>query len=232
MFRDDTLPSIGMSLTIEHDMEPLPPSPRLGNDNNLDDVFGSAPSSPNSQDVLDGVIHHSAEPSDIHRMRSEHSTSGYRDGLSSAKSTSVQEGFDEGYSLGAAFGLEVGALLGMLEGIHAAVLALGDDVLDDKLKMKELLDTARKDLKLEHIFSRKWWGEDGIWTYPVAEDMEDESEAFTFREVVHYHPLIMKWKKSVDAEVERWRLDVTVMERMEVKRMDAEDAAAEEAAVS
>jgi hypothetical protein len=204
----------------------------MNNDNNLDDVFGSASPSPTPQDFLDGVIHHIAEPSDIHRMRSEHSTSGYRDGLSSAKSTTIQEGFDEGYSLGAAFGLEVGALLGMLEGIHAAVLALGDYMLEDEVKIKELLDTARKDLKLEQIFSRKWWGEDGNWTYPVAEDMEDGSEAFTFKEVVRYHPMIMKWKELVDAEVEKWGLDVTVMERMEVKRVDAEDVVAEEAAVN
>ena len=221
-----------MSLFVERNTHPPSSSPHMNNDNNLDDVFGSAPPSPITQDLLDGVVYHSSEPSDIHRIRSEHSTSGYRDGLSSAKSTTIQEGFDEGYSLGAAFGLEIGAMLGVLEGIYAAVLALGDAILDDRTNIKELLDTARKELKLEEVFSRKWWGEDGVWTYPVAEDTEDGSEAFTFREVVRHHPVIVKWKELVDAEVERWGLDVMVMERMEVKRMEPEDGIAEEAAAN
>ncbi|KAG5999876.1 hypothetical protein E4U21_006167, partial [Claviceps maximensis] len=80
----------------------LPPS------NQLDDVFGSAPASPDQTDVRD----HS-HPSDIPRLQTEHATAGYREGITAAKESSIQPGFDEGFSLGAALGSHAGRLLGL-----------------------------------------------------------------------------------------------------------------------
>ncbi len=65
------------------------------------------------------------EVSDIPRMRSQHSTAGYRDGIAHAKSQSVQEGFDEGYPIGARLGMEVGCILGVLEGLVSSFSASG-----------------------------------------------------------------------------------------------------------
>ena len=60
------------------------------------------------------------EVSDIPKLRRQHSTAGYRDGVAHAKTQSVQEGFDEGYPLGSRLGARVGALVGLLEGLVAA----------------------------------------------------------------------------------------------------------------
>jgi hypothetical protein len=219
MFLDDTLPSSGGSTFIDDDLGRSPPR----NANHLDDVFGSGPPSPSSDSLGYDTTSANIEPSDINRLRSEHSTSGYRDGLSTAKSSTIQEGFDEGYSLGAVLGLEVGTILGILEGLYAAALKLGPAAGNDKSRLKQLVERARKDLKTEEVFGRSWWGEDGVWKYDVVGEHKDGGEDFTFREVVDSHPVVRRWKELVRQETDKWGVDTNVMERMDGKRSEPDD---------
>ena len=222
MIRDDALP-ITRNLSSSELFPDSTPSPRTNVDNNLDDIWGSAPSSSTSETFSSDAKNVRNEPSDIPRLRSQHSTSGYRDGLSTAKNTTIQEGFDEGYSLGAVMGLEVGIVLGLLEGIQNAVRSSGGHDGSDNKKMITLLETARRELRMEEVFGRDWWSEDGTWRYEVSEEGGEEMGDFTFKEVVDSHPVIRKWKGLVNGEAERWGLDLTIMERAEGKRLDSDD---------
>lgn len=161
-----------------------PPSPSSPITNNhLSDIFSdSPPTSPTT-----------AGPSDIPRLRSTHSTAGYRAGISTSKERSLQPGFDEGYSLGAVFGLRVGYILGVLQGLCSA-LSPGSE---GGKGLRQLAKEAREDLAIETVFGREWWAEDGIWRYEV-QGKEDE---VTFREVVDAHPLVRRWVEKVDQEM-------------------------------
>lgn len=183
----------------------------------LDDIFGSAPSSPTTQ---------ATEPSDIPRIRSQHSAAGYRDGITAAKSTHIQAGFDEGYSLGAVIGLRIGTVLGTLEGILAALKMKGHEdgqgMEKERMRASKLLAEARQALATEKVFGAEWWGQDGIWTFEV----EGEDDDVTFEHVVDAHPIIRRWEGLVKEEVERWGLDLEVLERGNVKRLGDEDSVA------
>jgi len=93
MFRDEAIP-LSRNLSSSELFPDSTPPPNPIDDNNLDDVWGSGPSSANSEIFPSDANHIRHEPSDIPRLRSEHSTSGYRDGLSTAKNATIQEGFD------------------------------------------------------------------------------------------------------------------------------------------
>ena len=161
-----------------------PPSPTSpATNNHLSDIFSDSP--PTSPTAVD--------PSDIPRLRSSHSTAGYRDGISTSKELSLQPGFDEGYSLGAVFGLRVGYILGALEGLCSAHLQESEE----RKRCKKLVKEARETLDIEIIFGREWWGEDGIWKYEV----QGKEEEVTFREVVDAHPLVKRWIDRVDQEM-------------------------------
>jgi hypothetical protein len=218
MLRDEAIPLPG----------DLPPSELFpestvnllaSNENNLDDVWASA----DHENFAGDANHNRNEPSDIPRLRSAHSTAGYRDGISSAKSTTIQEGFDEGYSLGAVMGLEVGIILGVLEGIRNAIQDIESDQASEKRRVTTLLETARTDLQTEMVFGREWWGEDATWKYEVSGEALDGVGDFTFKEVVNSHPVISKWKRVVKVEAEKRGLDLTVMERGEEKRVASDD---------
>ena len=135
------------------------------------------------------------DPSDIPRLRSTHSTAGYRNGISIAKERSLQPGFDEGYSLGAVFGLRIGYILGTLEGLWCAY----SDPCAERLRLGEQLRKARDALRIDEVFGKEWWGMDGIWRYEVQ---VDGAEA-TFEEVVCSHPLMGKWMEQVEKEIEK-----------------------------
>lgn len=160
---------------------PSPSSPTSNND--LSDIFSdSPPTSPTT-----------ADPSDIPRLRSTHSTAGYRAGISSSKERSLQPGFDQGYSLGAVFGLRVGYILGAIEGLYSA----HPQGSEERKGLEKLVKEAREQLAIEKVFGREWWGEDGTWRYQV----EGEEEEATFREVVDAHPLVRRWVERVDQEM-------------------------------
>ena len=170
-----------------------PPTPNI---DPLADIFSDSP--------FDSPLPSSTtEPSDIPRLRSTHSTAGYRAGVSTAKTTSLQLGFDEGFTLGARFGLQVGYLLGVLEALHAL---LQNDLTGERNRIGALLTESRRELALEMVFKKEWWDEDGIWKYAVSkEDGQDlkEQDNVTLAQVVKSHPLVIRWSKIVDTETQR-----------------------------
>lgn len=179
-----------------------------GNNNNimhmdpLADVFGSDTGAEDdafsSNDVFydDNLDQHQhqddsnhSHPSDIHRLQQEHVTAGYRDGITVAKASSIQAGFDEGFSLGATIGLKVGELLGVLEGVVAAVTgragsnssSTGPGVVDVSTspdspeEMSKLLSQARTELSVRSVFGETYWHTDGTWKYEVNVNVDEKS---------------------------------------------------------
>jgi hypothetical protein len=194
--------------------------------NDMDDVFGSAPSSPT---LFPNNPRGNSEPSEIPRMRSVHSTAGYRDGLTAAKGKTIQDGFDEGYSLGATVGLRVGAILGVLEGLLSAALKneaskpAAEDTVQFQVnferheleteRLRNLLGRAREELKTEGTFGTEYWSSDGVWTYEVQE------RGGGWKDVVDAHPLIQSWENIIEEEATKAALDLTVMDHFEAKRL-------------
>ncbi|KJR80834.1 uncharacterized protein SPSK_05395 [Sporothrix schenckii 1099-18] len=169
-------------------------------------------------------------PSDMNRLEQEHSTSGYRDGLSAGKNATLQAGFDEGYSLGAAIGGVVGELLGLLE---ALVVSGGEDDEEttstastaptttedatgahDTDPLPVLLGRARRDLTAPSIFSPCYFAADGTWIYdveasePAGADTAEAGAAVhtTIFDVANAHPLVKTWRGIVDRQLERRRI--------------------------
>lgn len=193
----------------------------------LDDVFGSGPSSPSEHvegasgsgervRVNDAV---NLEQSDVPRLRSTHVTNGYRDGIAESKAQFVQQGFDEGYSLGAVLGLKAGRCLGVLEGICRALQSqlesnerhTDEHVTSTYQEAKTSLSQARKDLAIQSLFGPNYFGADGIWTYDVpGQDQEDQ---VTFQEVSDAHPLVQKWTKNIRDVALRLQLDLDAVRR-------------------
>lgn len=186
----------------------------------LDDVFGSdgedhhnSPaffSEGREEDYDDdgGMDDHQSQiqsmrghPSDVRRLRQEHKTAGYREGITAAKAASVQAGFDEGFGLGATIGLRAGYLLGVLEGVAAAAAA-GPAA----AATRQLLSDARAELRLQSVFGPEYWHPDGTWRYEVAGGEEGEGEVL-FSHVAEAHPLVRKWASAVEGEMRRWGLE-------------------------
>ncbi|KAK7739853.1 Essential protein Yae1, N terminal [Cytospora paraplurivora] len=216
----------------------------------LDDVFGSDGEDHDSPAFLEGgeVDHHHhhddhddddhesqirsmrGHPSDVHRLRQEHKTAGYREGITVAKATSIQAGFDEGFGLGATIGLRAGYLLGVLEGVAAATATLavplpgrssragsGAGAAPDREKAarggadgpaaaaaKQLLSDAKAELDLKSVFSPEYWSPDGTWRYEVVGGDGDE---VLFSHVAEAHPLVRKWVSVVEGAMRRWGLE-------------------------
>lgn len=166
--------------------------------------------------------HH--HPSDMHRLRQEHTTAGYREGITAAKGGSVQAGFDEGFGLGATIGLRVGYLLGVLEGV-AAALSRDPSAHAEAVR---LLAEAREELGVQVVFSPEYWDSDGTWKYQVGakggQAGDGEEEEVVFSHVADAHPLVRKWTAAVEAQMRRWGLEEQVPL---LRRRDDEDAAAE-----
>lgn len=209
----------------------------------LDDVFGSDGDDNDSSPVFEGgddedhppqiriirgapaAVQQNQHPSDMHRLRQEHTTAGYREGITVAKGTSIQAGFDEGFGLGATIGLRVGYLLGVLEGV-AAALSRDPALAAAHAEAAGLLAGARGELGVQAVFSPEYWGSDGTWKYEVGAQggQADEDEEVVFSHVADAHPLVRKWTAAVEAQMRRWGLEEQVPL---LQRRDEEDAAAE-----
>lgn len=174
----------------------------------LDDVFGSAPGSP----VFgENEVRGNDEQSDIPRLKEKHETEGYRDGVTKGKGESVQAGFDEGYGLGAVLGLKIGKILGLLEGVYAAICtAEGEEWKVERELAEKLFEAAKKDLSAQSVFGTEWWGQDGIWKYDVPG--EKEGKEVVFPDVAAAHPLVQKWERVVNEEINKWALDLGIMD--------------------
>lgn len=170
-------------------------SPTSQYEDPLDDVFGSAPSSPVlEQSSLTDRHNASSDPSDIPRLRRIHVTNGYRDGIAASKEQHVQTGFDEGYALGAELGMRVGWILGALEGlIHAVPAGASEDDTVTKEQVNEVFARAETDLRAENLYGEQYFGGDGVWVYSVPGTEEDAKEDVTFKEVADAHPLVADW---------------------------------------
>lgn len=170
-------------------------------DNTLDDVWGSEPSSPTTYEQPDAV-----HPSDMLRLQREHTTAGYREGITAAKDGSIQKGFDEGFSLGASVGLVAGQLLGFLEGIAEAVRGREDDEAKNTVR---LAMEARADLSTAKIFGVEYWQEDGNWKFDVV---PKEGSEILFSDVANAHPLVKKWTQVVEEQVVLWKVDRALLD--------------------
>jgi hypothetical protein len=229
------------------------PEERFANDD-LDSVFGSAPTSPvlsaqrdgfddTTGDSNDGSASReericgergTGEISDIPRLRERHHTEGYRDGVTQGKSQSIQEGFDEGYTLGAVFGLRIGKMLGLLEGIADALRAGGEGLQADSQKADEVLVGAKKELSIEVVFSTDYWGPEGIWLWDVPGEKDAE---VLFDDVVGAHPLVIKWEGIVKEQLAKWDINVDIWEgedadeeMVEIKAKERQDKSLKEVA--
>lgn len=134
------------------------------------------------------------------RLQQEHVTAGYRDGITAAKASSAQAGFDEGFGLGAVIGARAGLVLGVLEGLAAAVSS------DEELG--KLVEEARRELSVVSVFGREFWDEDGTWNYEVGRGDEEDT---VFVDVAKAHPLVRKWEGVLAEQARRWRVDLEVL---------------------
>ncbi|PHH89201.1 hypothetical protein CDD83_6505 [Cordyceps sp. RAO-2017] len=171
----------------------------------LDDVFASEP------EASRGDVSH---PSDMHRLQSEHATAGYREGITVAKESTIQAGFDEGFSLGATLGLRAGRILGTLEAIAEAVRPRADEA---AAAAKALLADARTELSTGRIFDPAYWAPDGNWTFEVEPATGDE---ILFPDVARAHPLLAKWSNHVDDQIRLWKIDEAILDTETVPRLD------------
>ncbi|CAK7566104.1 MAG: Essential protein Yae1, N terminal [Sporothrix epigloea] len=145
--------------------------------------------------------HRDVHPSDMNRLRHDHSTAGYREGLSAGKTKTLQVGFDEGYSLGAALGIMVGGLLGLLEGLVVAVPGDTETTEEQSESISALLVRARQDLSAQSIYSPAFFAPDGTWTYDLGES--GDAGENTIYDVAGAHPLIKTWRRIVDGQLDR-----------------------------
>jgi len=189
----------------------------------LDDVFGSAPTSPTlagreQQDEAGRLWVAAREPSDIPRLRSTHVTNGYREGIGASKEEHMQEGFDEGYWLGAELGLKAGWCLGVLDGIYRALPSIlpsvgtasnspGDEVAISREKVRNLQRDAEAELSLQNIFSQQYFDNDYTWRFDVPEPQKDAGET-SFETIAAAHPLVKKWVGHVTILSGRLGLDL------------------------
>ncbi|EMD65557.1 hypothetical protein GGP41_010433 [Bipolaris sorokiniana] len=181
-----------------------PPTPP--HENALDDVYGSAPSSPVLSAHAPQARRHEIL-SDLPSRQRALDTDAYREGLATSKGQYVQQGFDEGYSLGANLGLNTGYILGVLQGFVAAWK--NHDQQAHK-KATEIYDTAQTELAIEQLLGQQWVDEEGIWKWGVVGKEGDP----TFREVAAQHPVIQKWMDKIQELAKRWNVDLKAVDKM------------------
>lgn len=193
----------------------------------LEDIFGSAPPSPTAlarphHDLRPALSAGARplraladDPSDIPRLRSTHVTNGYREGIAAGKQGALQAGFDEGYALGAELGKAAGWVKGALEGLLAALAKDGGDgssgASGARAELRDLLQTAERELDARVLFGSEYFGEDGVWVYGVpgqerGEEGSLEGEQITFAEVAAAHPVLRKWRSIAGETASRYGL--------------------------
>ncbi|CAK7275341.1 Essential protein Yae1, N terminal [Sporothrix epigloea] len=145
--------------------------------------------------------HRDLHPSDMNRLRHDHSTAGYREGLSAGKNKTLQVGFDEGYPLGAALGTMVGGLLGLLEALVVARPADTRTADGSGEFLSGLLARARQELTARSIYSPMYFAPDGTWIFELDEG--GEAGECTIYDVAGAHPLIKTWRGIVDKQLDR-----------------------------
>ncbi|KAI1263897.1 hypothetical protein F5Y18DRAFT_428780 [Xylariaceae sp. FL1019] len=176
-----------------------------GSNDLLADVFDTESEQQPYGSIVSGQRNHDMTL-DTRRLQSQHTTTGYREGITAGKATSIQAGFDQGFQLGANIGLQAGELLGLLEGMSAALADAGS--LPAIKHADCLLSEASADLKPDSIFTPEFWEPDGTWKFPVRASRQDGE--LIYQDVADSHPLILKWQRKVSVEVDKWRVDRTL----------------------
>ncbi|KAI1473702.1 hypothetical protein F4774DRAFT_30032 [Daldinia eschscholtzii] len=148
---------------------------------------------------------------DTRRLQTQHTTEGYRDGITVGKAESIQAGFDEGFDLGAEIGLKAGQLLGILEGMAAALRENSvENSFGISAHMGKLLSDASKELCTDVIFAEEYWSPDGNWKYPVRGNGDDGSSGYDgdiTQDIAKQHPVLLKWDKLINQEARKWKLN-------------------------
>lgn len=195
----DVTPPLGPTQLAAGHAPPTPP-----HESALDDIYGSAPTSPFLDAQAPGPTHEML--SDLPSRQRALDADAYREGLASAKGQHVQEGFDEGYALGADIGLRIGYVLGVLRGFIGAWKSHNQDNYDEVVK---LYKEAQKELAIEQLLGQSWVDEEGIWKWEVH---GADGEA-TFREVAAQHPVVKKWDDKAQELAMRWSVDLKAVEK-------------------
>ena len=192
--------------------QPPPSPPSSTHEGPLDDIYGSAPTSPvlgssAAAPAADEIL------SDLPLRRRMHETDAYREGLAASKGQYVQEGFDEGFSLGANIGQRVGYILGVLQGF---VMALSQDEgsKDAWEEVNALYEKAKAELAIQEVLGREWVDEEGVFKWEV----HGKEEEVTFREVAAQHPVVGGWMERVKELALQWGVELEAFEEEDAKR--------------
>ncbi|KAF2275053.1 uncharacterized protein EI97DRAFT_86263 [Westerdykella ornata] len=194
---------------------PTPPfSPRA---HPLDDIYGSAPSSPVLSPHAQEYSHHTSTHLQTHEILSDLpsrqralDTDAYREGLSNSKGQYVQEGFDEGYALGANLGQRVGYILGVFEGMAMALRGNKEENQALYRQAKGWWESAQRELAIQELLGQKWVDGEGIWRWEVR--ASEEGEEPTLREVAEQHPCVRRWMGRVEEVAREWGVDLRASE--------------------
>ncbi|KAI1114647.1 hypothetical protein F5Y14DRAFT_413205 [Nemania sp. NC0429] len=169
----------------------------------LDDIFGPGPDSPLLESAAPAIQDTADISLDTRRLRAQHNTVGYREGITAGKAGSIQAGFDQGFSLGARIGTRAGQILGLLEGIRAALVDVGPP--DEFARADRLLSRATAELNPESLFTSQFWASDGAWIYPVKPSHEGGD--ILGSDVADQHPLIATWNRIAHDIAGSWRIN-------------------------
>lgn len=167
------------------------------------------------QNSLNDDIFGEEDPSSTGGIQRQHNTEGYREGVSSGKTEFMQEGFDEGYTIGARFALRVGWVRGTCSALAKVGKVMDEEKGSTELeeRFKDLKKKAEEELDVNKVFSTDYFDEKGIWKYPVKGVDDEDTEEFTFDEVIESHPLISKWTALVVEETKKIGLELDVPSR-------------------
>lgn len=114
-----------------------------------------------------------------------HYKKGYVDGITQAKESSLQQGFDDGYPEGAKLGIKVGEILANLINQCKDRNRQGDDDDDDEQLVR--FNEAKKELNIVNVLKKSYFDEDLNLKKSNGNKETDES----------YHELINKWENEM-----------------------------------
>lgn len=138
----------------------------MASDNALDDVWES-----DSDGQQDQVSY------DIKKLRENHVKSGYLVGITNAKETNLQQGFDEGFPSGARLGMQVGKLVGLLQ-------CLTQKYGDQDESLVQDFNAIQKELRINKVLTKGMFDE----------DLNLKGE----------HPMLAKWKPIVKSQCDKY----------------------------
>ncbi|QLQ82668.1 hypothetical protein HG537_0H04310 [Torulaspora globosa] len=144
----------------------------MASNNALDDVW-----------ISDSDSHDDKLSNDINKLRENHLKSGFLDGITQAKETNLQKGFDEGFPQGALLGSQVGQLLGLLQ-------CLDQKYGDQDESLRQDFNTIQKEVRINKVLTKGMFNED--------------------LNLVGEHPLLAKWKPIVKSHCDKYSVHTSV----------------------